>query len=67
MLEWTTSQQRENLGVLVHHTDAIREYSYDRASSIGRLDRGLNEAQQRNWVIIDMEKDWKVVFAPPHN
>jgi len=47
---------------IVHHTDADREFAYDRNSSIGRLDKALNEAQQRGWTIVDMRKDWKRVF-----
>ena len=62
MLEWTTSGEGLRLGLIVHHTDAEREWAYDRKSSIGRLNRGLDEAQQRGWIIADMEKDFKVVF-----
>ena len=47
---------------IVHHTDAAREWAYDRESYIGRLDKALNEAQQRRWTIVDMRKDWKRVF-----
>ena len=62
MLEWTTSASGPRLGLIVHHTDAKREWAYDRDSSIGRLNRGLDEAQKRGWIIADMEKDFKVVF-----
>lgn len=62
MLEWTTSGSGSRFGMLVHHTDAEREYAYDRDSHVGRLDRGLDEAQQRGWVIMDMKKDWNTVF-----
>jgi hypothetical protein len=62
MLEWTTSASGLRLGMIVHHTDAKREWAYDRDSSIGRLNRGLDEAQKRGWIIADMEKDFKVVF-----
>ncbi|MEN8126539.1 MAG: HAD family hydrolase [Planctomycetota bacterium] len=62
MLEWTTSAPGARLGLIVHHTDAQREWAYDRDSSIGRLNRGLDEAQERGWIIADMEKDFKVVF-----
>jgi hypothetical protein len=46
----------------VHHTDAAREWAYDRTSPIGRLDKGLDEAKTRGWTIVDMKSDWKVVF-----
>lgn len=62
MLEWTTSGPGRRLGLIVHHTDAEREWAYDRDSSIGRLDRGLDEAEARGWLIADMEKDFKVIF-----
>ena len=64
MLEWTTSGDGPRLGAIVHHTDAEREYAYDRESSVGRLVRGLDEAGQRGWLIIDMKKDWKTIYPP---
>jgi phosphoserine phosphatase len=65
MLEWTTTGDGTRLGMIVHHTDAEREYAYDRNSHIGKLDRALDEAQRRGWVIIDMKGDWKTVFRSP--
>jgi hypothetical protein len=62
MLEWTTAGDGARLGVLIHHTDAEREWAYDRSSHIGRLDRGLDEAAARGWVVVDMKEDWKTVF-----
>jgi len=62
MLEWTTSGPGPRFGALVHHTDAEREYAYDRNSSVGRLDRGLDEAGARGWVVIDMKRDWTRVY-----
>jgi phosphoglycolate phosphatase-like HAD superfamily hydrolase len=62
MLEWTTSGPGPRLGALVRHTDATREYAYDRESSIGRLDRGLDEAPRRGWLLIDMKRDWNRVY-----
>jgi hypothetical protein len=50
------------LGLIVHHTDERREYAYDRNSVVGRLDRALEEAPARGWVVVDMKNDWKVVF-----
>jgi phosphoserine phosphatase len=63
MLQWTTIGRKPSLGVLVHHTDAEREWAYDRESSIGRLDAALDEAGERGWTVVDMERDWKAVFA----
>ena len=63
MLEWTTSGPGARFGLYVHHDDADREYAYDRKSSIGRLDRGLDEASSRGWVVVSMKEDWKRVFA----
>jgi phosphoserine phosphatase len=64
MLEWTTAGEGARFGLLVHHTDDEREWAYDRESPIGRLDRGLDEGPRRGWVILDMAKDWKLVFPP---
>lgn len=47
----------------MHHTDAVREYAYDRNSSIGRLDKALDEAKINGWTVVDMKSDWKKVFA----
>jgi phosphoserine phosphatase len=64
MLQWTTAGGPPRLGVLVHHTDAEREYAYDRASSVGRLDKALDQAAANRWVVIDMKRDWKVIYPP---
>lgn len=63
MLEWTTSGSGARFGLIIHHTDAEREWAYDRDSHIGRLDRGLNEADQRGWTVVDMKNDWKHIFV----
>jgi phosphoglycolate phosphatase-like HAD superfamily hydrolase len=63
MLEYTTSGTGPRLGVLVHHDDGEREYAYDRKSSIGRLDRGLDESAKRGWVVVSMKSDWRAVYA----
>jgi len=65
MLEWTTSAKGPRLGVIVHHTDAEREWAYDRDSHIGQLVRGLDEAPKRGWVIVDMKRDWRVIYPEP--
>ena len=62
MLEWITTASGSRLGVLIHHTDAEREWAYDRESSIGRLARGLDEAAARDWVVVDMKHDWKTIY-----
>jgi hypothetical protein len=68
MLEWTTSGNGPRFGMLIHHTDAEREWAYDRDSHIGKLDKGLDEAPQRGWIIADMKADWKTIYpnqTPP--
>ena len=62
MLQWTTAGQGPRFALYVHHTDAEREWAYDRKSSIGRLDKGLDEAQAKGWTVVDMKQDWKVIF-----
>jgi hypothetical protein len=66
MIEWTTAGDGPRIGLVVHHTDAEREWAYDRDSSIGRLDRGLDEGPGLGWVIVDMKSDWKTVFPATH-
>ena len=64
MLQWTTAGKGARFALFVHHTDAEREWAYDRNSSIGRLDKGLDEAQANGWTVVDMKKDWKVIYPP---
>jgi hypothetical protein len=64
MLQWTAAGSGPRFCLYVHHTDAEREWAYDRQSSIGRLDKGLDEATARGWTVVDMKRDWKVVFPP---
>jgi phosphoserine phosphatase len=63
MLEYVTTDEGPGLGVIVHHTDAEREWAYDRESHIGKLDRGLDDAAAQGWIVVDMAEDWDVVFA----
>ncbi|TWU42666.1 META domain-containing protein [Novipirellula artificiosorum] len=63
MLEWTTMARSPSLGVIVHHTDAEREYAYDKSpQSSGKLIEALADAPKRGWVVVDMAKDWNQVF-----
>jgi len=62
MLEWTAAGTGARFMGLVHHTDAEREWAYDRKSAIGRLDKALNEAKAKNWIVVDMRNDWKRIF-----
>jgi hypothetical protein len=62
MLQWTTAGKGARFGLLVHHTDAEREWAYDRTSSVGRLDKALDEAQAKGWTVVDMKNDWKIIY-----
>lgn len=62
MLEWTAAGTGARFMGLVHHTDAVREYAYDRQSHIGKLDKAWDEALRRKWAIVDMKNDWKVIY-----
>jgi hypothetical protein len=62
MLQWTTAGDGLRLGLLVHHTDAAREWAYDRTSSVGKLDAALDAAPEQGWIVVDIAQDWKVVF-----
>ena len=63
MLQWVASGDGSTLKVYIHHTDAEREWAYDRKSHIGKLDKGLDEANTKGWTVVDMKKDWIRVFA----
>ena len=62
MMQWTSAGEGPRFMGLVHHTDEVREWAYDRESLVGRFDRALDEAQEQGWTLVDMKKDWKVVY-----
>jgi phosphoglycolate phosphatase-like HAD superfamily hydrolase len=62
MLQWTVAGEGAQFAGIVHHTDGIREYAYDRQSKIGKLDKALDEAAANGWSVVDMKRDWKTVF-----
>ena len=65
MLEWTAACEHACFMGLVHHTDAVREYAYDRNSDVGKLDKALDEAVAKGWTVVDMKNDWKTIFPAP--
>ena len=67
MLQWTSAGHGRRFMGLVHHTDAEREWSYDRDSHVGRLDTALVEAQEKGWTVVDMKQDWKRVYPGKSN
>lgn len=62
MMHWADSNPLKNFQVYVHHTDSVREWAYDRHTHFGKFDKGLDEAIEKGWIVIDMAKDWKVVY-----
>jgi len=62
MLEWTAAGSGARFMGIVHHTDAVREYAYDRQSEIGRLDKAWDEAIRRKWIVVDMKNDWNTIY-----
>jgi hypothetical protein len=62
MLQWTAAGEGARFCLFVHHTDAVREWAYDRDSHIGRLDKGLDMARERGWSVMDMKSEWKVIY-----
>lgn len=62
MLQWTAAGPGARFCLYVHHTDAEREWAYDRKSHIGKLDKGLDEAKAKGWTVADMKADWKAIF-----
>lgn len=66
MLEWVSAGNGPHFEMLIHHTDAEREFAYDRNSHIGRLEKGLDDGPGMGWLIVDMEKDWSRVYTGKH-
>jgi phosphoglycolate phosphatase-like HAD superfamily hydrolase len=64
MLEWTTAGPGARFGLIVHHTDAAREWAYDRESPVGKLDKALDEAAVKGWTVVSMRDDWKTIYPP---
>jgi phosphoglycolate phosphatase-like HAD superfamily hydrolase len=62
MLQWTAAGDGPRFAALVHHTDAEREFAYDRDSHVGRLDKALDEANAKGWVVVDMKNDWNTIY-----
>lgn len=62
MLQWTAAGKGVRFCLYVHHTDAEREWAYDRQSSIGKLDKGLDEAKAKGWTVASMKDDWKRIY-----
>jgi soluble P-type ATPase len=62
MLEWSASNTYNSFQIFIHHTDSEREWAYDRGEGTGRLNRGLDIAKKRNWLLVDMKNDWSVIY-----
>jgi phosphoglycolate phosphatase-like HAD superfamily hydrolase len=65
MLEWTQTAPGPRFALLVHHTDADREWAYDRKSPVGKLDAAWDLAKAKGWTVVDMKADWKTIFPAP--
>jgi hypothetical protein len=64
MIQYTMAGKGRRLGLFVHHTDAENEYAYDRKSHVGTLDKVLDLADDKGWIILSMKDDWNKIFAP---
>jgi hypothetical protein len=62
MLQWTTAGSGPRFALIVHHTDAAREWAYDRTSHVGKLDKALDEAIAKGWTVVSMKDDWNTIF-----
>jgi phosphoglycolate phosphatase-like HAD superfamily hydrolase len=62
MMQWTTASDGSRFAGIVHHTDAAREYAYDRYARVGKLDKALDAAHAKGWTVVDMKLDWRVIF-----
>ena len=67
MLQWATMATGQHIGVLLHHTDGVREFEYDRDTDFGRLDKALSAASGNGWIVVDMKNDWNEVFQSKVN
>ena len=63
MLQWVTNAPGPRLGLILHHTDATREYAYDKKATNGKLRKALDQAKANKWIVVDMKEDWEVVFS----
>jgi phosphoserine phosphatase len=63
MLQWTTAGSGARFALIVHHDDAAREWAYDRASHVGKLDKAWDEAVAKGWTVVSMKDDWKIIFS----
>lgn len=62
MMQYTASNKLKSFMLYVHHTDSIREWAYDRKSHIGKLDKGLDQANENGWTVVDIKNDWKIIY-----
>jgi hypothetical protein len=62
MIQWPAAGPGKRMMLFLHHNDSVREWAYDRESHVGRLDKGLDIAMEKEWTIINMKKDWNVVY-----
>ncbi|MEI8048180.1 MAG: HAD family hydrolase [Bacteroidota bacterium] len=62
MMQYTSTGNGPRFGLYIHHTDAVREYAYDRESGLAKLDKGLDDADKYHWVVVDMKTDWKKIY-----
>ncbi len=63
MMQWTASNTYKSMMLYIHHTDATREWAYDRNSHIGTFNKGFDEALKKGWLIMDMKNDWKTIYT----
>lgn len=63
MMQWTTGGSGLRFALFVHHTDAEREYAYDRKSPFGHFEKALDEANAKGWTVVDMKNDWKIIYT----
>lgn len=64
MLQWVTAGEGPRFGLIVHHTDAVREWAHDRDLDVGRLAEALDQAGPRGWTVASMNDDWKTIYPP---
>lgn len=62
MAQWSTAGDGPRFALFVHHTDAEREFAYDRESHVGTFDKALDEARAKGWTVVDMAREWNRIW-----
>jgi hypothetical protein len=63
MMQCTIGSKYKCLYLIIHRTDSVREFQYDLKTLSGHLETALAEAKEKNWLVLDMQKDFREIFG----